>query len=111
MRVQKYYKISPEWAERLNLTDKFFSHPDGWYLVLPTYLLPLVEILQKEGNDDVTTLDEAVTKIGGCIYNADEAVASQRGVKEYMMNAQEEKKTEEAVETKEISMVTKSKRK
>ena len=86
----KYYKISPEWAKKLNVMNVAVKHPDGWYLVLPPYVMPLLEILEKEEKGPFESIEDAVRSIGGCIYTKEEALASQRGEAEYMMNKEEE---------------------
>lgn len=80
----KYYKISPEWAEKLEITKIGVKHPDGWFLVLPNFVTKLTD--EKEDKN----LDAAIEEIGGCIYSDSEALASMRGEKDYMMNQKEE---------------------
>lgn len=99
--MNKYYKISPEWAKKINVTDRAPMHPDGWYLVLPTFALPLKNILPPEEYGEINTLDDAVSAIGGCIYTEAEALASYRGDKDYMMNSREGSAEETAPETTE----------
>lgn len=96
----KYYKISPEWAKKLNVTDRAPMHPDGWFLLLPTFALPLMRMLPPDEFPGVETLDDAVAAIGGCIYTEEEAKASWRGVPEFMMNRPEvsEEESEEVPE-------------
>lgn len=99
MAQNKYYKISPEWAEKLRLSEGTPVHPDGWFLILPTHASRLLPLLPVEEYGEITTIDEAVTAIGGCIYTDSEAIASERGVEEYMMNRQKDRKEEIAEET------------
>ena len=89
-----YYKISPEWAKKLKVTDKGVKHPDGWFLLLPTYVMPLPSLLDKDEYGDINGIEEAVRAIGGCVYSKEEAIASQRGDKEYMMDNPETGKEE-----------------
>lgn len=84
--MDKYYKLPPQWAETLNITTTNPRHPDGWYLALPPDVSRLVTMNGTKEDGTWPTLDEAVTAIGGCIYSTTEALASQRGEKEYMMD-------------------------
>ncbi len=84
--MDKYYKLPPEWAAKLNLTDTNPRHPDGWYLALPPDVIPLVRMNGTKEDGTWPTPDEAVASIGGCIYDTAAVLASQRGEKEYMMN-------------------------
>ena len=96
----KYYKIPPEWAERLKVTHIAVDHPDGWYLCLPAFISSSLRQALYSPEEALTAdLDEAVLSIGGVIYNADQAIASQRGEAAYMMNRQQEPETEEIPET------------
>lgn len=85
----KYYKISPEWAKKINVTSGSPVHPDGWFLVLPTRMNRLLQYLPSEGIK-ADSIDEAVKAIGGCIYTEEEAIRSQEGDKAYMMDGRNE---------------------
>lgn len=82
----KYYKIHPAWAEKMNVTLKSVRHPDGWWLCLPALLTRLPAVLGERGYDPGMTIEEAVIRIGGCVYNEEEAIASQRGLEGYRMD-------------------------
>lgn len=82
----KYYKVNPQWAKRLKVTDYAPMHPDGWYLLLPPFALPLMGMLSPEEYGEITSLDMAIEAIGGCIYNESQALASMRGEADYMMS-------------------------
>ncbi|MCH5236986.1 MAG: hypothetical protein J1E95_04220 [Muribaculaceae bacterium] len=91
MNQRKYYKIPKEWAERLGLLNQAPRHPDGWYLVLPTFAMPLFNMVDPKVYGESESLDQLITSIGGVIYNEEQAFASYRGVKEYMMDSEEQK--------------------
>lgn len=95
--MDRYYKIPPEWAAKLNIATTNPKHPDGWYLALPPDLIPLIRMNGTKDDGTWPTLDEAVAAIGGCIYNTTEALASQRGEKEYMMDVDAVKSEESTV--------------
>lgn len=95
--MDRYYKIPPEWAAKLNITATNPRHPDGWYLAMPPDVIPLITMNGTKDDGTWPTLDEAVAAIGGCIYNTTEALASQRGEKEYMMDVDAVKSEESTV--------------
>lgn len=80
-----YYKISPEVASRLDVKTTAVRHPDGWYLILQPVAARLARmLLQDEGLH--LSAEEAVRHVGGVVYTHAEALCSQRGEPEYMMN-------------------------
>ena len=83
-----YYKISPEWAQKLNVKDTAVEHPDGWFLILPTYAMPLLEMLDPDEYGELNSIEEAVVAVGGCVYTKQQALLSQKGDPEYMMNVE-----------------------
>lgn len=97
--MDRYYKIPPQWAETLNITTTNPRHPDGWYLALPPDVSRLVTMNGTKDDGTWPTLDEAVTAIGGCIYTTTEALASQRGEKQYMMDSEGAKGEESTVKS------------
>lgn len=99
--MDKYYKLPPEWAAKLNIMTTNPRHPDGWYLAMPPDVIPLITMNGTKEDGTWPTLDEAVTAIGGCIYSTTEALASQRGEKEYMMAADAAKGEEPSVKSEE----------
>lgn len=93
--MNKYFKISPEWAAKINVTNVAPRHPDGWYLTLPTYAQRIIQHLDPKEDGTPWNVEDAVRAIGGCVYSEYEALASQRGDEEYMMNrTQTEPETE-----------------
>lgn len=82
----KYYKISPEWARKLNVTNRGNMHPDGWFLILPVRASHLLQVLPPDEYGNLSSLDEAVAAIGGVIYDDREAVLSMQGDPQFMMN-------------------------
>lgn len=70
----------------MELKGKAIGHPDGWFLVLPTYALPLLDILLVEEGKSFVNIRDAVEYIGGCVYTEQEALASQRGEEAYRMD-------------------------
>lgn len=84
--MNRYFKISPEWAQKINVTDVAPKHPDGWYMILPTYAMRIIRHLDPKQSGSPWLVEEAVLAIGGCSYTEREALASQRGEEAYMMN-------------------------
>ncbi len=99
----KYYKISPEWAAKLNVTHKAYRHPDGWYMVLPTVANRLARMLSRSSEGAEMTADESITHIGGRVYNQDQVLKSQNGDPDFRMDMNEGKQPEPEpfVETEE----------
>lgn len=95
--MDRYYKIPPEWAAKLNITATNPRHPDGWYLAMPPDVIPLITMNGTKDDGTYPSADEAVAAIGGCIYDTAAALASQRGEKEYMMAADTAKGEEPGV--------------
>lgn len=102
--MNKYFKISPEWAAKINVTDIAPRHPDGWYLTLPTYARRIISYLDPKADGTPWTIEEAVRAIGGCVYSEYEALASQRGEESYMMNrTHESEESQEATDGEEVA--------
>ena len=72
-----------------NLTDCAVQHPDGWWLCIPGFAARLCNVLPPKGDGSTWTVDEAVAHVGGVTYTTEEAIASARGDKEYMMIGRE----------------------
>ena len=89
-----YYKIPPEWAKKINVTQRAVVHPDGWYMILPPMALKLARSLAPRSDGRERTPEEAVLEIGGVVYNHDELMASQRVEEGYMMNLRSEETPE-----------------
>ncbi len=77
--MHKYYKITPEWAERLNMTESAPRHPDGMYLVLPAVGLQVSERLAAANGGARLSPEEAFNAIGAIGLDTAQALASQRG--------------------------------
>lgn len=84
--MNRYFKISPEWAQKINVTDTAPRHPDGWYMILPTHAQRIMRHLDPKPDGTPWNVEEAVLAVGGCSYTEAEALASQRGEEAYMMN-------------------------
>lgn len=83
--MNTYYKIPPEWAEKIGVTDVAIQHPDGWYMILPGMAARLVELAPQPEDAHLMTIEEAVQAVGGVCYTQEQALASQRGEEAYMM--------------------------
>lgn len=86
--MDKYYKLPPKLAAKLNITETNPRHPDGWYLALPPDCVPLITMNGTKEDGTWPSMDEAVTAAGGVVYDTAAALASQRGEREYMMDSE-----------------------
>lgn len=90
-----YYKIPPEWAAKINVTERAVMHPDGWFMILPPMAAKLARALPPDSGGRTLTAEEAVRAVGGVVYGHEELMASQRGEEGYMMNRAENARGEE----------------
>lgn len=77
--MQKYYKISEHWAEKLGEKESAVRHPDGLYLVLPSLGLKIAEVLQAESGGERMMPEDAFNAIGAIGLDMRQALASSRG--------------------------------
>lgn len=98
MQKGKYYKVPREWAVRAQVTEFAPRHPDGWHLLIPMYAVQVMNIIQTEHPEKRWTLDEAILFIGGKIYDASQALASQRGEAGYRCDVADTQPSEEGAD-------------
>lgn len=77
--MQKYYKISGQWAEKLGEKDSAVRHPDGLYLVLPSLGSKIASVLQAESGGGLLSPEDAFSAIGAVGLDMQQALASSRG--------------------------------
>lgn len=93
-----YYKIPPQVAERFSLTDFAPCHPDGWYLITANKAVQIAATLPKREDGSDIELDDAIESLGGVGYDSAQAIASQKGERQYMMNLTEEERNYHPIE-------------
>lgn len=76
--MHRYYKISPQWAEKLGEINTAVKHPDGMYLVTPGIRLRVIEAVERETGHRLLA-EEAFEAIGAIGLTVAEAMASAKG--------------------------------
>lgn len=107
--MYRYYKISPEWAERLGETETAPRHPDGMFLVTPNVGIRIANELAQENGGNHLLPAEAFEAIGAIGLTVAEAQASAKGELRHDQHAEGEEsrtKDQEPTENTENGQLT-----